>query len=125
MRNSAFALVSIVFVVVSGVTFIIGCEMVVSNKRIPGIESPDHKHIAIVRWWLPGALGGDMVHVSIRRAYSPIAVEVENGDASPPDPKVMWLDNHRLLIVYWDEGKIGPCSGHGRRVEGIEVLCKD
>jgi hypothetical protein len=125
LRYSALALASLVLVIVSGITFIIGCDMVVSNARIPAIASPDRKHIAIVRWWLPGALGSDMVHVSIRHAYSPIAVEVEKGDASPPDPKVEWLDDHRLLITYWDKGQIRPCSDKGSRVEGIEVFCKD
>ena len=125
LRNTALVLTSFLFLIVGGLSYIVGCDMAVSNARMPGIVSPDRKHIAVVRWWLPGALGDDVVHVSIRRAYSPLAVEVEEGTAEPPDPKVEWLDDHRLLITYWEKGQIGPCSHGGGRVEGIEVLCKD
>jgi hypothetical protein len=125
LRNTALVLTSFLFLSASGLSYLVGCDMAVSNDRIPGIVSPDRKHIAVVRWWLPGALGNDMVHVSIRRAYSPFAVEVEKGAAEPPDPKVEWLDDHRLLITYWEKGQIEPCARGGGRVEGIEVLCKE
>ena len=125
LRNTTLVLTSFLFIIAGGLAYIVGCDMVVSNARIPGVVSPDRKHIAVVRWWLPGALGDDTIHVSIRHAYSPIAVEVETGAATPPDPKVEWLDDHRLLITYWEKGSIKPCSSEGGRVAGIEILCKD
>jgi hypothetical protein len=125
LRNTALVLSSFLFLVFGGLLYLVGCEMVDSNARIPGIFSPDRRHIAVVRWWLPGAVGSDMVHVSIRRVYSPIAVEVETGAAEPPDPKVEWLDDHRLLITYWGKGEVGHCSHGVGRVDGIEVLCKE
>ncbi|MFZ0302371.1 MAG: hypothetical protein WAL75_06785 [Terracidiphilus sp.] len=125
LRNAALGISSFLFLVVGGLTFIVGCYMVTSNARVPPIVSPDRKHVAVVRWWLPGALGDDEVHVSIRHAYSPVAVEIENGAAEPPDPKVEWLDNNRLLITYWEKGQVRPCSTKRGKVEGIEVLCRD
>jgi hypothetical protein len=122
-RLGAIASSSLAFLVTICSFLFVG--MTHSNARIPGIASPDGKHIAIVRWWLPGALGNDVVHVSVRHTYSPFAVEVEKGPAEPPDPKVEWLDSHRLLITYFEKGQIKPCSPDGAKVKGIEVLCRN
>ena len=125
LRNLSLAICSLFTLLTTGLLFLIGCDMVQSNARIPGLVSPDHKHIAVVRWWLPGALGDDMVHNSIRRSFSPIATEVSVGAATAPDPKVEWLDDHRLLVTYFDKGKIEPCEPRRPQVDGIQVFCKD
>jgi len=132
IRYPAILLTSLLFFGASGLAVLIGCDMVESNSRIPKIPSPDGKHVALVRWWLGGALASDMVHVSIRRAYSPFATEVLVDDGEPPesvgglpDPKVEWLDNRTLLITYRDEGTIRPCSTSKGKVDGIKLLCRD
>ena len=132
IRISAVVLTSFVFVVVSGVTFFVGCDMVASNTRIPPIASPDRRHVAVVRWWLPGALGHDMVHISIRKPFSPFASEVLNGTGEPPEaaggepnPKVEWIDSRTLAIIYSEKGRLGPCSPAAKSVDGIQVLCRD
>jgi hypothetical protein len=105
--------------------FLDGCELATSTARRPGIISPDGKHVAVVRWFLPGAMGSNYIHVSIRSRFSPIATEVESDGGDPSDdPDVRWLDNHRLLISYWVKGKIEACSPGPDKVKGIEVLCQ-
>ncbi len=125
IRHGAIPLSLLILLVTFGLCLILVDEMVHSNSRIPPIVSPDGHHVAVVRWWLPGALGDDMVHISIRSAYIPFAVEVEKGPAEPPDPKVEWLDSHRLLITYQEKGQIKPCSPGGNKSKGVEVLCRD
>jgi hypothetical protein len=125
-------LTSFVFVVVSGVTFFVGCDVEESNARIPPIPSPDRRHVAVIRWWLPGALGHDMVHVSIRKPHSPFASEVLYATGEPPeaaggvpDPKVEWIDSRTLVIIYSEKGSLEPCSPTAKPVDGIQVLCRD
>jgi hypothetical protein len=103
-----------------------------SNARIPPIPSPDRRHVAVIRWWLPGALGHDMVHVSIRKPHSPFASEVLYATGEPPeaaggepDPKVEWIDSRTLVIIYSEKGSLEPCSPTAKPVDGIQVLCRD
>jgi hypothetical protein len=99
--------------------------MAQSTVRRSGIISPNGRYVAVTRWFLPGAVGSNYVHVSVRSRFSPIATEVDSGPADPPDePQVRWLDDHHLLITYWDKGQIEKCSAGPNKVENIEVLCK-
>lgn len=101
-------------------------ELLHANSRIPSIPSPDGKHIVVVRWFMPGALGDDYVHISLRKKWSPIATEVESGGGEPPnDPTVRWIDSQRLVISYWSKGEIKPCSSSIREVDGVEILCQE
>jgi len=132
IRVSAVVLASFVFVVVSGVTFFVGCDVARSNTRIPPIPSPDRRHVAVIRWWLPGALGHDMVHISIRKPYSLFASEVLYGTGEPPEaaggepnPKVEWIDSRTLAIIYSEKASLKPCSPTAKPVDGIRVLCRD
>ena len=103
------------------ITFVEGCRM-----RGPAILSPDQTHVAVVYWVMSGAIGFDHVHVSIRNKHSPFATEVFSGIAqSPPgDPKVLWKDDHHLLISYWDQGKTTKCEQQALQVADIELLCQ-
>lgn len=104
------------------ITFVWGARM-----RGPAISSPDHTHVAVVYWVMSGAIGFDHVYVSIRSRYSPFTTEVYRGIAqSPPgDPKVLWKDNHHLLISYWDQGKTTKCEPEVHQVAEVEVLCRE
>jgi hypothetical protein len=126
VRIPAYAGSILLFLIAGFVLFLDGCELTTSTARRPGLISPDGKHVVVVRWFLPGAMGGNYAHVSIRSRFSPVATEVESGEGDPPNtPDVRWLDNRRILISYWEKGQIKACSPGPNRVEGIEVLCQE
>jgi hypothetical protein len=126
IRYPSFGISMLLFLLAGLVLYVDGCETMNSYARIPGIISPDGNHVAVVRWFMPGALGSDEVQIFIRGRFSPVATKVESGGGEPKDdPKVQWLDNRRLLITYWEKGEIKPCSPGPDRVKGIEVLCRD
>jgi hypothetical protein len=97
------------------------------RMRGPSIPSPDGRHVAVVYWITPGALGFDHVHVEVRSRYSPFTTEVFTGlaQAPPNDPIVRWRDPSHLLISYSEKGTTKPCEPKASRIETIEVMCQE
>ena len=103
-----------------------GYSLASCTGRKPGVMSQNGRHVAVIYWVLTGATGSDHVHVSVRSRFSPVSTEVFNGSAQYPDqPKVRWLDDHRLLISYWERGAIMACSPTSSVSKDIQVLCQE
>jgi hypothetical protein len=125
VRFSAFA-VSLVLFLLAGLTLALQAYVLInSTARRPNVISPDGKHVAVTRWLLSGAIGCDHAYVSIRSRFSPIAKGVDFECAPPAEPRVQWLDDHHLLITYWEMGEVAACSPGPDRIKGIQVLCRE
>jgi hypothetical protein len=124
---------------IAGVVGVLGVVLVLllmlmegaCSKYAPSIQSPDGKHVAVVRYVLAGALGADSAIVKIRPRWSLFAETAFSGAGSwnfkenkPYDPEVRWIDASHLLIRYRIdrlEGDAKVCSG---RVKGVEIVCQ-
>jgi hypothetical protein len=98
-----------------------------ARMRGPAVPSPDGKYVAVVYWITVGAVGFDHVHVAVRSRHSPFTTEVFTGFAQnpPEDPTVSWQDDRRLLISYSEKGAMKPCHTDSKKMNDIEVLCRE
>jgi hypothetical protein len=106
------------------------------TRRTPPIYSPDGGYVALVEFYVQGALGEDSANVSVRRAWTPIATKAYSGSGAwygdhrfQNSPEVHWLDPSHLLIRDWDgrsgnEGKGGPpiCKD---KVASLHIVCEN
>jgi hypothetical protein len=119
---------SSLFVIASGLVLWFDIAFVEGSRMCgPAILSPNEIHVAVVYWVMSGAIGSDHVHVSIRKKDSLFLTEVFSGMAQnpPDDPKILWKDDHHLLISYWDRGETTKCEPQTVQIAGIEVLCQE
>ena len=79
--------------------------------------SPDGKHVAMLRYELHGALGDDRVMLMIRHAWSPFGQESYLGPRVGSDPRIRWLDGHRLSI----DTQSPTC---GQQLASISIVCQ-
>ena len=79
--------------------------------------SPDGKHVALLRYELLGAFGDDRDVLVIRHAWSPFGEESYLGPRENSDPRILWLDGHRLSIGMQSRA----C---GRHLASVSIICQ-
>jgi hypothetical protein len=126
---------AIVLFLISGLALLAdGLDLFSRTVRRPAIVSPDGKHVAVANW--TGVVFDEnyaaYAHISVRRRFSPLATEVYTGEVVTRrysdisnDPQLYWLDGHRLLISTSKNSEIKDCSKGPKRVDGIEILCRE
>ena len=99
------------------------------------LRAPDRQHVARLRFVTPGALGGDMVVVLVRKnwvqSWERVYIQPGTKDAYGQDAEVHWLDSGHLLIRYnrlmvsaengshrFDENR------YGQSAAGISIVCQ-
>jgi hypothetical protein len=78
--------------------------------------SPDGKHVALLRYELLGAFGDDREVLVIRHAWSPFGEESYLGPRENSNPRMTWLDGHRLSI----DIQTRAC---GQQVASVSIVC--